>query len=379
MVLPVQLVLLAVAAILQVGGSSNEDLLRDPIVEHLRELTNQIVHKAKEVEAHEREHASTHSQALSAALAKKNAAMEMAEAHAKYIESRIDAPPKLDIDHQQAAEPESKLQSVSGAALTKATATSEAATVLEQQLQDRVASARTSSDQAAASSVKATEVKIEAQNALDIDLSRVGLSEADLKVGTGSTEMQSALSAQQETTRELKEERREISAHLDKATKLMTGSMSVASQNPSEVNRLAAKVATAQQHALQKEEAESDRAVETILSAEQQIRHRIRMTQVEHALNKEQIRGNIKAHAAKWIEQKAANAQTAADLAEEASAHAEDMKQLLEKTEQDAGAVSPLVQHAAAIVADTQELHDDSASLDGSTDAVDAEAVPATR
>merc|ERR1712199_106940 len=99
---------------------------------------------------------------------------------------------------------------------------------------------------------------------------------------------------------------------------------------------LAAEVAAAQQHTLQKEQNEADQAVANVLQRQQIIRDRLKKVQVESALAVEHIKGNMGA---------------AADLADQAEQHAENLRQVLEKSEHEAAAIEPMVDQATQVLA----------------------------
>merc|ERR1712196_167939 len=110
-------------------------------------------------------------------------------------------------------------------------------------------------------------------------------------------------------------------------------------------------VAAAQQHTLQKEQNEADQAVANVLQRQQIIRDRLKKVQVESALAVEHIKGNMGADVVKLIADKAANAQAAADLADQAEQHAENLRQVLEKSEHEAAAIEPMVDQATQVLA----------------------------
>jgi len=353
----VLLVLVAGAGVLQVECAIHQEILEDPVIEHLRAATNELAQKAAMVEKQAQRHAAKHNNAMSAAVAEKNAAMNAADAHAKYIEGTLDAPPEedtadLDVDTARGQNP------AAGVALVKATSTDEAARELESELQNRIRKARASSDAAAAASMAGAEAKIEAQNELEVVLQRYGLSSAELKAGKSPAAMQATLDAQKDTTGELMEQRRTITTQLDKATTLMADAMKNAAKDPLPENRLAAQVAAVQQHTLQKEQTESDSAIQTILSQQQSIRSRMKKTQVESALASLQLKGSIGPDTLKLIAAKAANSQRAADLAEQAEQHAENLKEIVDRIDLEGQAAQPVVRQAAELLAKAKGMND---------------------
>merc|ERR1712159_78130 len=327
-------------------------LLRDPILQHLQAATKEISQKAQTVAEQAEQHAGAHQAAMSATMTKRNAVMNVAEQHAKYIKSVLDHPAETAVSVEDIDGEDTPASAANQAvALSKASATHKAAVALQTDLQKRIRSARASSDAAAAASVKAMKAKIEAENELEVELQRYGMSSGMLQAAESDNGMQAALDAQKETTSELMEQRESISTQLDSATTLMANTMKIAAKDPQPVNRLAAEVAAAQQHTLQKEQNEADQAVANVLQRQQIIRDRLKKVQVESALAVEHIKGNMGADVVKLIADKAANAQAAADLADQAEQHAENLRQVLENSEHEAAAIEPMVDQATQVLA----------------------------
>merc|ERR1719421_2090463 len=166
-------------------------LLRDPILQHLQAATKEIAQKAQTVAEQAEQHAGAHQAAMSATMTKRNAVMNVAEQHAKYIKSVLDQPAETAVSVEDIDGEDTPASAANQAvALSKASATHKAAVALQTDLQKRIRSARASSDAAAAASVKAMKAKIEAENELEVELQRYGMSSGMLQAAKSDNRMQ---------------------------------------------------------------------------------------------------------------------------------------------------------------------------------------------